>query len=132
MSERLPIGGENELEIHQRKAASIQELQKQDLEDPERGPSVRMARKVCLAAYSKPKENPLFDELASFQRSFIAHFGRADAQRYRLFHYMTGSTPNEDVDLFDFVDPDDAEERWSIATAMQNLSEKYHIHSEGV
>lgn len=98
------------------------ELQKQDNEDPERGPIVRQVRALVSAAYRNHRdENSPYNELSSFQRSFAEHFGRTEAQRYRLYHVIIGSTPPGNADLFD------AEGEWSIAQVMQGLAEKYRV-----
>jgi len=118
MSEGLP----GKYEEFQRQMNAGFELQKQDSEDPERGPIVRQVRALVSAAYKNYKDsNSPYSELSSFQNAFVEHFGRAEAQRYRLYHVIIGSTPPGNADLFD------AEGDWSIAGAMQNLVEKYHI-----
>ncbi|MDE1919777.1 MAG: hypothetical protein KGH56_03780 [Patescibacteria group bacterium] len=101
------------------------ELQRQDNEDPVRGSIVRHARAVMHAAYTN-HEDPLFEDLSLFQRKFIEHFGSKEAGRYRLFHYIIGSSPSGEHDLFD------AEGEWSIAGAMRKLAEKYHIDTGAV
>ena len=119
MSEGLP---ENKYEEFQQEMNAGLELQKKDLEDSERGPIVRRVRALILAAYEGHKDsNSPYQELSSFQHAFIEHFGRIEAQRYRLYHVMISSTPPGNADLFD------AEGEWSIAEAMRNLAEKYHI-----
>ena len=101
------------------------ELQKQDNEDFERGPIVRHAHAVMHTAY-KNRGSPLFKDFNFFQKNFIEHFGSKEANRYRLFHYIIGSSPSGENDLFD------AEGEWSVAAAMRKLAEKYHIDMKGV
>lgn len=125
MSEKPP--GEDKLEIYRKKFAAGFELQKKELEDPERGPTVRQVRAVLSAANKNYNEDGSFyNELSTFQASFIEHFSRTEAKRYRLFHYLIGSTPPIEADLFD------GEGEWSIAGKTHDLAEKYHIHIEKV
>ena len=124
MSEGLPEKKYEELE---RQTNLGLELQRQDAEDPERGPIVRQVRAVFAAAYKSYKDkNSPYKDLSLFQNSFVDHFGAAEAHRYRLYHLIIGSTPPGNTDLFD------AEGEWSIAEAMQKLAEKYHLESENV
>ena len=103
------------------------ELQKQDSEDPERGPVVREMHAIVEAIYKNHRDNiPPYEDLSSFQHAFLEHFGRAEAQRYRLYHLIIGSSPPGDSDLFD------ADGEWSIAEAMRKLVEKYHISTEKI
>lgn len=119
MSEGPP---ENIYEKFQQEMNAGLELQKKDTEDPDRGPIVRRVRALILAAYKNHKDSDSpYHELSSFQHAFIEHFGRNEAQRYRLYHVIIGSTPPGNADLFD------AEGEWSIADAMQNLAEKYRV-----
>lgn len=113
----------NQYEEFQRQMNAGFELQKQDNEDPERGPVVRQVRAVRDAAYKnyRDEKSTLYPELSAFQKSFAEHFGKPEAQRYRLYHIIIGSTPSGNSDLFD------AEGEWSIAAAMQKLAEKHHI-----
>ncbi len=125
MSERLPGEKEDKMlqileEVRRNRDAGL-ELQRKDNEDPERGPIVQQVRAVMSAANKNYSENPLYNELLSFQKSFLEHFGKSEAQSYRLFHASLGSTPPGNADLFD------AEGEWSIAQAMQNLAEKYRV-----
>ena len=130
MSEGLPI--KNYDKFQQQMNAGL-ELQRQDNEDPERGSVVRRVRAVVSAAYKNHRDsNSPYAELTSFQNSFAEHFGRDEALRYRLYHLIISGSPPQEADLFDFVDAKDAKEKWSIALAMQNLAEKYHIDTEGV
>lgn len=120
MSEGLP---EKKYEEFERQMNAGFELQKQDSEDPERGPIVRQTRALVSAAYKNygNEKSTLYPELNAFQKSFAEHFGRAEAQRYRLYHVIIGSTPSGNSDLFD------AEGEWSIAAAMQKLAENYDV-----
>ncbi len=120
MSEGLQ---KNQYEELQRQMNAGFELQKQDNEDPERGPIVQQVRAVQNAAYKNfgNEESTLYPEFQEFQKSFGEHFGRAEAQRYRLYHVIISSTPPGNADLFD------AKGEWSIAAAMQKLAEKHHI-----
>lgn len=119
MSEGLP---EKKYEEFERQMNAGFELQKQDNEDPRRGPIVRQVRALVRAAYKNHRdENSPYNELGLFQKSFVEHFGKTEAQRYRLYHVIIGSTPPGNADLFD------AEREWSIAEAMQHLAEKYRI-----
>lgn len=119
MSEGPP---ENRYEKFQQEMNAGFELQKQDNEDPEHGPVVRQVRALVSAAYKNHRDiNSPYSELSSFQSAFAEHFGRTEAQRYRLYHVIIGSTPPGNADLFD------AEGEWSIAQAMQGLAEKYRV-----
>ena len=119
MSEGLP---EKKYEEFQRQMNAGFELQRQDNDDSKRGPIVRQVRALVRAAYKNhTDENSPYNELSSFQSAFAEHFGKTEAQRYRLYHVIIGSTPPGNADLFD------AEGEWSIAEAMQNLAEKYRI-----
>lgn len=101
------------------------ELQRQDKEDPKRGPIVRQVRAVHEEAYRHyEKKGTIFDDFDSFEKSFAGHFGQKEAWRYRLYHLITGSTPPGTADLFD------AEGEWSIAAKMRELAEKYHVDIE--
>lgn len=122
MSEKSP---EDKYAEFNRQMNAGLELQKQDDEDAERGPIVRQVRAVVTEAYKNHRdENSAYDELRSFQDSFAEHFGRIEAQRYRLYHVIIGSTPSGSADLFD------AEGEWSIVSEMRKLAEKYNIPLE--
>lgn len=125
MSEKLPTRlDEATLERtpreYQEQMVAGQELQRQDREDPERGPIVRAVRVATIEASKRvaEKDSP-YNELEVFRNAFMEHFGSQEARRYRLFHIIIGSTPPSTSDLFD------ADGEWSIATKMQELSEKY-------
>ncbi len=109
-------------EIRRQNKAGL-ELRKLDDEDPERGSIVQQVRAIerALWKYSGNENSIPYSEFEAFKRSFLEHFGKTEARRYRLFHVILGSTPPGNADLFD------AEGEWSIAEAMQNLTEKYHI-----
>ena len=120
MSEGL---SKNQYEELQRQMNAGFELQKQDNEDPERGPIVQQVRAVQNAAYKNfgNEKSTLYPEFKAFQDSFLEHFGSNEARRYRLYHVIIGSTPSGNEDLFD------AEGEWSIAEAMQRLAKEHHI-----
>jgi len=125
MSEKFPTKPdaaalERQLREYQEQMAVGQELQRQDREDPVRGPIVRMVRMVVLEASKTVMEkDSAYAELSAFWNAFLEHFGSDEARRYRLFHIIIGSTPPSTADLFD------AEGEWSIALKMQEFTEKY-------
>lgn len=120
MSEGL---SKNQYEELQRQMNAGFELQKQDHEDPERGPIVQQVRAVQNAAYKNfgNEKSTLYPEFKAFQDSFLEHFGSNEARRYRLYHVIISSTPSGNTDLFD------AEGEWSIGAAMQKLAETYGV-----
>lgn len=130
MSEKNPATSndallESRLKEFREQMAAGQELQRQDKEDPVRGPIVRSVRQFVLEASKRSmEENSPYTELASFRNAFMEHFGNDTARRYRLFHVIIGSTPPATSDLFD------AEGEWSIATKMDELAQKYQISEE--
>ena len=140
MTEEPPRNTENPVESEKEKLRREErewnnagfKLVEEDKADPERGPIVRLVRAVYRAAYKDLlTHGPLFKDFDLFRQSFIKHFDTTEAQRYRLYHIIIGSGPAPDTD-FDFVDPPDAKEKWSIAENMKKLAEKYHIDTEAV
>lgn len=124
MSERLPRREDDLSQIlaeFQRSKEAGLELQRKDNEDPERGPIVQQVRAVMSAASKNHSENPLYNEVSLFQKSFLKHFGETEARRYHLLHASLGSTSPGNADLFD------AEGEWSIGAAMQKLAETYGV-----
>ncbi|MBI2409531.1 hypothetical protein HYV30_00630 [Candidatus Kaiserbacteria bacterium] len=98
------------------------ELQRQDKEDPERAPIVRIAHKVAMEVYRG--NEALLRDIESFRRDFLEHFGKSEGQKYRLYHALSGSTPLGSAIYFD------AEGEWSIEAKARELAERYHIDIE--
>ena len=94
------------------------ELQRQDREDPERGPVVRQVRALLRAALAS---KALRAEIEMFYTDFIGHFGDTEARKHRLLHLLIGSSPLGTANIFD------AEGEWSIAAKTRSLARDYDI-----
>ena len=119
MSEKLPaeekLPDENEL----RKLMDDGiELKRQDEADPVRGPIVLLARRVFREAVLGGNKK-FVEEFETFRNSFSNQFANPEeARRYRLYHYLIGSTPPGTADLFD------SEGEGSLAEGVRKLAEK--------
>jgi len=101
-------------------------LQRQDEADPVRGPIMSLARKVLRAAY-EDLEHPLSEEFEVLQTSFSKQFADPkEAQRYRLYHYIIGSSVEPKNDLFDTEGPQ------SLTEGIRKLAQRYNIDTGGV
>lgn len=118
-NESIPAMSAEERNAFAQSVATGRELVRQDGEDPERGPLVRL---VCSVMKAARYGTPLYKEIETFYTAFSSHFkNEKEAKRYRLYHIVIGSTPSGMADLFD------TEGEWSIAAKMRELAEKYHI-----
>lgn len=101
------------------------ELQRQDEADPIRGAVMRLAFEVVKAAFGKG--GPLLAEYQELMDAFSGRFADPkEALRYRLYHFLIGSSPEADSDLFD------AEGEDSLGAGIQKLAEKYHIGTDAL
>jgi len=101
-------------------------LQRQDEEDPVRGPIVNLSRKVLRAAY-EDLEHPFLEEFEALQASFPKQFADPkEAWRYRLYHYIIGSSVEPKNDLFDTEGPQ------SLTEGIRKLAQRYNIDTGGV
>lgn len=101
-------------------------LQRQDEADPIRGPVVNLARRVKEVA-SADIDTPLWQEFYALQTSFRDQFrDPAEALRYRLYHYILGSSVEASNDLFDIEGPK------SVAESIRSLAKKYNIDTDEV
>ena len=138
MSEESPKNTENPVESEKEKSRREErerndagfKLVEEDNADPDRGPIARLVRgvfKAAVADYIKNENrSPFFDDFEAFRQSFLKHFTVTEAQRYRLYHIIIGSSPNEKANFFD------VEGEWSVAEAMRKLAKKYNIDIEKV
>ena len=100
-------------------------LQRQDEADPARGPIVSLARRVKEAAYAE-LNTPLSQDLYKLQISFRDQFkDSSEATRYRLYHYIMGSSVEPSNDLFD------TEGAGSVTEGIRALAQKYNITTGG-
>ena len=101
------------------------EMKRQDDADPVRGPTARLARKVFegyMEAELSGNNEGLVKEFETLRDSFSKQFtDPEEARRYRLYHYIIGSTPSGTSDLFD------SEGEGSITEGINALAKKYHI-----
>ncbi len=96
-------------------------LQRQDEADPARKSIMDLSRTILRVAYSD-LEHSLLEEVVALQHSFPGQFkDPEEAKRYRLYHYIIGSSPEGSNDLFD------AEGERSLEKRLRELAEKYHI-----
>lgn len=109
----------------------LEKVWNQDKADAVRGPIIKIAEDVLHAASMRGTlDDPLLVEVGELVRSFSEQFGdttwteeqkKSEAQRYRLYHRIIGSTP--EGDLFDTEGPN------SIGEKMRALAQKYGIRS---
>ena len=79
-------------------------------------------REIALAAAG---DDEFYDELVTFLKAFLTHFGEKNARRYVLFHLASGSTPLDRADRFD------ARGEWSVARKLEEIAAKYAQRERG-
>ncbi len=112
--------------------AAGSDLKERDLADPVRGPIVRLAKKVFFEAYKAAfaeDTEAFYEEFRALQDSFTKQFSDPrEARRYRLYHYIVGSTPEKNSDFFDA----EGEGAVSIAEAVRALAKKHGINGDAL